>query len=52
MPSSPEFRSVLLMSVGPIIDVDAWNPAHGGCDKRNIVQEACVAVLPVKQSLP
>ena len=28
IPSSPEFRNVLLMSVGPTKDVEAWNAAQ------------------------
>ena len=40
------------MRVGPMIDVDAWNPAHGVCNQRKLVQEACVALLPVEKSLP
>ena len=27
------------MSVGPIIDVEAWNPAHEACNKRNLLRK-------------
>ena len=40
------------MSVGPIIDVDAWNPAHGVCNQRKLVQEACVASCLLKRACP